>query len=192
MREPFQFVGSALEEVAIKAWPGHEGFRYLPINILVGEGVTLPGTIGHVKSVLDSMLRRGELEKVIWMRGTPTIMIGAIDDPDFEQHLEEGPYVVFDDAAKPEYKNDPRVYFVPSHPVLQTAMPELMKGLGVSWPGQAVMKWEQFERRGMHNLKYGTAQRKALTIGKPLVTAALLVGGLAALTRLMTRVKHEV
>ncbi len=192
MREPIQFVGTPLEEVAIKAWAGHEGFRYLPINILVGEGVTLPGTIGHVKSVLDSMLRRGELEKVIWMRGTPTIMIGAIDDPDFEQHLEEGPYVVFDDAAKPEYKNDARVYFVPSHPVLQTAMPELMKGLGVSWPGQAVMKWEQFERRGMHNLKYGTAQRKALTIGKPLVTAALLVGGLAALTRLMTRVKHEV
>ena len=75
MRQPIQFIGSALEEVAIKAWPGHEGFRYLPINILVGEGVTLPGTIGHVKSVLDSMLRRGELEKVIWMRGTPTIMI---------------------------------------------------------------------------------------------------------------------
>jgi hypothetical protein len=97
------------------------------------------------------MLRRGELEKVIWMRGTPTIMIGAVDDPNFEQHLEEGPYVVFDNAAKPEYKNDPRVYFVPSHPVLQTAMPELMKGLGVSWPGQAVMKWEQFERRGMRD-----------------------------------------
>lgn len=86
----------------------------------------------------------------------------------------------------PIMENDPRVYFVPSHPVLQTAMPELMKGLGVSWPGQAVMKWEQFERRGMHNLKYGTAQRKALTIGKPLVTAALVVGGLAALTRLIS------
>jgi hypothetical protein len=35
------------------------------------------------------------------MRGTPTIMIGAVDDPNFEQHLEEGPYVVFDNAAKP-------------------------------------------------------------------------------------------
>jgi uncharacterized protein (DUF362 family) len=191
VREPIHFVGTPLEEVAIKAWPGHEDFRYLPINMLVGEGVTLPGTIGHVKSVLDSMLRRGELERVIWMRGTPTIMIGAIDDPNFEQHLEEGPYVVFDDAAKPQYKNDSRVYFVPGHPVLQTAMPELMKGLGVSWPGQALMKWEQFERRGMHNLTYGTAQRKALTIGRPLVTAALVVGGLAALTGLMARLSRR-
>jgi uncharacterized protein (DUF362 family) len=191
VREPIQFVGTALEEVTIKAWPGHDGFGYLPINLLVGRGVTLPGTIGHVKSVLDSMLRRGELEKVIWLRGTPTIMIGEIDDPNFEQHLEEGPYVVFDEAAKPEYRNDPRVYFVPGHPVLQTAMPELMKGLGVSWPGQAVMKWEQFERRGMHNVKYGTVPRKALTIGKPLVTGALIIGGLAGLRWAITKVLHR-
>ena len=191
VREPIQFVGTALEDVAIKAWAGHSDFRYLPINVLIGERVTLPGTIGHVKSVLDSMLRRSELEKVIWLRGTPTIMIGETDDPNFEEHLEEGPYVVFDDAAKPKYKNDPRVHFVPGHPVLQTAMPELMNGLGVSWPGRAVMEWEQFERRGMHNLKYGTTQRKVLTIGKPLVTAALVVGGLAALTRVVTRVIHR-
>ena len=70
-------------------------------------------------------------------------------------------------------------------------MPEWINGLGVSWPGRAVMEWEQFERRGMHNLKYGTTQRKVLTIGKPLVTAALVVGGLAALTRVVTRVLHR-
>lgn len=192
VREPIHFVGTPLEEVAIRAWPGHEGFEYLPINLLVGEGVTLPGTIGHVKSVLDSMLRRGELEKVIWMRGTPTIMIGEIDDPNFEQHLEEGPYVVFDEAAKPKYKNDPRVYFVPGHPVLQTAMPELMKGLGVAWPGQAVMKWEQFERKGMHELEYGTASRKALAIGKPLLLTTILVAGGVGLTKLLRRLVSDV
>lgn len=187
VREPIQFAGTPLEQVAIKAWPGHEGFSYLPLNMLVGTGATVAGTVGHVKSVLDSMLRRGELQKVIWLKGTPTIMIGEIDDPNFEEHLKEGPYVVFDDAAKPQYKNDPRIYFVPGHPVLQTAMPELMKGLGVEWPGRAVMKWEQFERKGMHELEYGTASRKALTIGKPLLLTTVLVAGGVGLTKLIKR-----
>jgi uncharacterized protein (DUF362 family) len=181
VREPVEFVGVALEDVRIRAWPGHTDFNYLPINFLVGEGVTLPGTIGHVKSVLDSMLRRGELKQVIWLKGTPTIMIGDIEDPHFEEHLKEGPYIVFDDAAKPKYKSDPRVYFIPGHPVLQTAMPELMKGLGVNLPGQAMMKWEQFERWGKHNLTYGTTERRALTLAKPLVAAGLAVAAIAGL-----------
>jgi hypothetical protein len=71
--------------------------------------------------------------------------------------------------------------------VLQTAMPELMKGLGVSWPGQAIMKWEQFERRGMHELKYGTTSRKAWAIGKPLVTASVLIAGAVGLTKILMR-----
>src|SRR5437764_693683 len=108
-REPIDYVGGDLRQVAVRAWAGHESFDYLPLNFLVGKGVTLAGTIGHVKSVLDSMLRRGELEKVIWLKGTPTIMIGETDDPNFEQHLTEGPYLVFDDAAKAKYKLDPRV-----------------------------------------------------------------------------------
>ena len=56
-------------------------------------------------------------------------MAGEIDDPHFEQHLAEGPYIVVDDAALPRYKNDPRVSFLPGHPVLRTAMPRLIKGL---------------------------------------------------------------
>src|SRR5215216_5504461 len=116
VREPIEFMGIPLEEVSFTAWPGHEGFDYLPINFLVGTDVTLAGTIGHVKSVVDSMLRRGELNQVIWLKGTPTIMIGEVDDPHFEEHLKEGPYVVFDNSAKPQYKNDPRVHFVPGHP----------------------------------------------------------------------------
>jgi hypothetical protein len=175
VRQPIAYRGVPLEQVMVPGWRGHEGFDYLPVNFLVGKGVTLAGTVGHVKSALDSMLRRGELNQVIWLRGTPTIMIGAVDDPRFEEHLHEGPYVVFDDAAKPCYKHDPRVHFAPGHPVLRAAMPELMKGLGVSLPGQGVMKWQQIERWGMHTLEYGSAGRKAASVAGPLA-----VGGLAA------------
>src|SRR5215213_3812246 len=178
VREPIEFLGARLEEVAFEAWPGHEGFDYLPINFIVGSDVTLAGTTGHVKSVLDSMLRRGELNQVIWLRGTPTVMIGDADDPQFEEHLREGPYVVFDDSAKPQYKNDPRVHFVPGHPVLRTAMPELMRGLGVQLPGQAVQRWQQFERRGMHELQYGSRFRQLRAVGRPFVIAGLIAAGL--------------
>jgi uncharacterized protein (DUF362 family) len=176
VREPIDYIGEDIDSVAIQAWPGHQGFDYLPLNFLVGTGVTLEGTIGHVKSVLDSMLRRDELRQVLWLKGTPTIMVGKCEDPYFEQHLREGPYIVFDDAADPKYKNDPRVYFVPGHPVLQTAMPELFKGLGVKIPGNLAMSWQQFERRVQHTLDYGTLWRKAMTLAHPLAYAGLALG----------------
>ncbi len=181
-RTNIEYVGKQIEEVAINAWSGHEGFDYLPINFLVGTGVSLAGTIGHVKSVIDSMLRRSDLNNLIWLKGTPTIMIGDTDDPNFEQHLEEGPYIVFDDSARAEYKNDSRVHFVPGHPVLRTAMPELMKGFGADADigGQAIMKFEQFKRWGQHNVEYGTPARKAITIAKPLAAVGLLAAGIAA------------
>jgi hypothetical protein len=127
------------------------------------------------------------LNQVIWLKGTPTIMIGEVDDPHFEEHLREGPYVVFDDAAKEVYKNDPRVYFVPGHPVLRTAMPELMKGLGVEWVGQGMMKWQQFERWGRHNVEYGSLPRQVLTVAKPVAALGLAVAGGAMVTALVRR-----
>ena len=187
-RTEIDYVGVPLDDVAFAAWNPHDGFDYLPINFLVGEGVTLAGTVGHVKSAIDSMLRRGELNDVIWLKGTPTIMIGETDDPNFEEHLREGPYVVFDDSAKPKYKDDPRVYFIPGHPVLQTAMPELMKGLGVDFLGRAAMRWQQFERRGMHNLEYGTVKRKAISVAAPLAVAGLAIAGIFGLNRLRKRI----
>ena len=187
VREPIEYLGTPLEQVAFPAWPGHEGYDYLPVNFLVGSGVTLEGTVGHVKSVLDSMLRRGELAQVIWLKGTPTIMVGEVDDPNFEEHLKEGPYVVFDDAALPRYKNDPRVHFVPGRPVLRTAMPELMKGLGVEHAGKGMMEWQQFQRWGMHNLQFGTPGRKALTLAQPLIAAGLAVAGVAVGVALLKR-----
>jgi uncharacterized protein (DUF362 family) len=180
-------VGVDFKSVAIDAWEPHEGYDYLPVNFLVGKDVTLAGTIGHVKSAVDSMYRRGELNDVIWLRGTPTIMIGNVDDPHFEEHLEEGPYVVFDDAAREEYKNDPRVHFVPGHPVLQIALPELMKGLGVEFLGRSAMRWQQFERRGMHALEYGTPQRKAIEVAKPLAIAGLAIAGVVGLGSMLRR-----
>lgn len=173
VRGPIEYVGVPIEQVAIKAWPGHSDFSYLPLNFLVGKGVTLEGTIGHVKSALDSMLRRGELAEVIWLKGTPTIMIGEIEDPNFEDHLKEGPYLVFDDAALPKYKNDKRVTFIPGHPVLSNAMPGLMRGMGVKVPAKIIMKLQQFQRRNMHRLKYGDVKRKIATIGKPVAIAGL-------------------
>jgi hypothetical protein len=133
------------------------------------------------------MLRRGELNKVLWLKGTPTIMIGEVDDPNFEEHLREGPYIVFDDSAKPQYKLDPRVYFVPGHPVLRTAMPELLKGLGVELPGSAMMKWQQFERWGIHNVEYGSAARKVRTVAIPVVAAGLAVASVAAMWAVFKR-----
>jgi hypothetical protein len=176
VKEPIDYLGDPLEQVSFKAWHNHADFNYFPINFLVGKGVTMEGTIGHVKSALDSMVRRGELNEVIWLNGTPTIMIGEIDDPHFEEHLQQGPYLVFDDAAKPQYKNDPRVYFVPGHPVLRTAMPSLMVGLGARIPGNAIMQWQQLRYWGMSNLKYGTPKRKALTILETAAGAAALAG----------------
>jgi uncharacterized protein (DUF362 family) len=186
-RTDIEYVGVPLDNIRFNAWPPHDGFEYLPINFLVGNGVTLAGTIGHVKSAIDSMLRRSELNQVIWLKGTPTIMIGEIEDAHFEEHLHDGPYVVFDDAAIEKYKNDPRVYFVGGHPVLQTALPELMKGLGVSFAGNTAMRWQQFERWGMENVRYGTPARKALTIAKPLAAAGLAMAGIFGAAILLPR-----
>lgn len=43
-RTNIEYVGRQIEEVKIQAWAGHDGFDYLPINFLVGEGVSLGGT----------------------------------------------------------------------------------------------------------------------------------------------------
>jgi uncharacterized protein (DUF362 family) len=180
-RTNIEYVGRRIEEVKIRAWAGHEGFDYLPINFLVGKGVSLAGTIGHVKSAIDSMLRRNDLNNLIWLKGTPTIMIGDCEDPNFEQHLKEGPYIVFDDSARDEYKNDPRVTFVPGHPVLRDALSGLINGFGVesTVAGNAIMKYEQIQRRAMHGVSYGTPARKVLAVTKPLIAAAFVLSGIA-------------
>ncbi|MEJ7862005.1 MAG: DUF362 domain-containing protein [Pyrinomonadaceae bacterium] len=189
-RTNIEYVGRQIDEVKIPAWGGHIGFDYLPINFLVGTGVSLAGTIGHVKSAIDSMLRRNDLNNLIWLKGTPTIMIGNVEDAQFEEHLKEGPYLVFDDAARPEYKNDSRVHFIKGHPVLRDAMTGLLKGLGAdaNVGGQAIMAYERLQRWGQHNLEYGTRARQVLTVAKPLVAAGIAVAGVYALGKLIEKV----
>ncbi|MGH9655687.1 MAG: DUF362 domain-containing protein [Bryobacteraceae bacterium] len=130
-REPMVMLGMPLERISFRGWPAHRGFEHLPVNVIAGRGVSEFGTLRHVKSALEVLLRRGELQQVLHTAGTPTIMIGEADDPDFERHLQEGPYVVFDDAARPEYKDDPRIFFVSGHPVLRGATRELMRILNL-------------------------------------------------------------
>ncbi len=119
------FLGSTPERVAFRAWPAHDGVGYLPVNVLIGKGVTKSGTVGHVKSALEELLRNGLLKPALPDGKTLTLMLGDADDPDFEHHLANGPYVVCDDAAQSKYKEDPRTHFIPGHPVLSTVQDDL-------------------------------------------------------------------
>lgn len=158
-REPLVWLGTPLERVAFRAWPGHKGHNYLPVNFFVQEDLPLSGSYGHIKSALDLLLRRGILEDVIRTRGTPTVMVGDVKDPEFERHVRQGPYVVFDDAAKLQYKNHPAVHFVPGHPVLNTAVPELLKGLGV--------KLAHGDRTGWRTLEKATRRQRTGVLLSP-------------------------
>jgi uncharacterized protein (DUF362 family) len=158
VRQPIDYVGTPLAQVAFEAWPAHERFDNLPVRVLVGRGVRLEGSVGHVKTVLDLLLRRGELARVLREQGTPTVLIGNVEDPRFEEHLEQGPYIVVDDAAPEKYRTDARVTFVPGHPVLREAMPSLFRAFGLERP----------------------EPRRPSGGARPFAVAGLVVAGLAA------------
>ena len=175
VRDPgrIDIFGTPVEEVKFKAWIGHQGeFDYMTCNFIVGEDVSMEGTIGHVKAVLDAWVRQGVMNKIMWLKGTPTFLIGRAEDPRFEEHLKEGPYIVIDDAALERYKTDPRVHFVPGHPVTRKALPGVLDGMGMKNAGNAMMKLQQFQGWGMHNLEYGDTLQKAKTLAVPLAAAA--------------------
>ncbi len=50
-----------------------------------------------------------------------------------------------------------------------------------------MMKWKHFQHWGMHNLAYGSPQRKALTIAKLLALGSLALVGAAAATALVRK-----
>ena len=128
--------------VAIRREPVDLTFAYLaPVRVIVGDGVSLPGTIGHFKSVADVWHEDHVWDLIrAYRRGTPTIMIGRADDPDFERHLDEGPYVTIDDAVDDRYKRDPRVRHIAGHPVCDRMYRELIGALGVALPGTAALE----------------------------------------------------
>lgn len=132
--------GARVEDVAIRARPANLGFDHLPVRVLVGEGVTMAGSAGHFKSIAESFLKYGLWDAVEAAYGKPTFMIGAVEDPGFERHVEDGPYFVIDDAALPRYKEDPRVTFVPGHPATHNIFPHVFRRLHVEHAGPAALK----------------------------------------------------
>ena len=183
VRQPIEYAGTPLDKVAFLAAPAGEGPK---VNLLIGRGVSAEGTVGHVRSALSSLHRRGQIAQA---HGVPTIMIGETDDLHFEQHLRQGPYIVFDDAAKPEYRNHPRVYFVPGHPVLGAALPELVKGLGIPVDGKMMLSWRKAERRAIRSARPIANCRKMVTVAKPLAVAGATAALLIALARRLTHLK---
>ncbi len=136
-------LGEPLEAVRtpVRQHPIDLTFSYLaPVRVIVGGGVSLPGTIGHFKSVADVWHKDGIWTLIrLYRRGTPTIMIGRAEDPDFDQHLAEGPYVTIDDVVDEPYKLHPKVQHIPSHPVCDNMYKELIRALGVKLPGMVAM-----------------------------------------------------
>ncbi|HRX84750.1 MAG TPA: DUF362 domain-containing protein [Phycisphaerae bacterium] len=131
-RDPEQITleGAKFEDAARKVQPADPSVERFPCRVLVGKGVNIEGTVGHWKTIADGWLKVG-LWKLFTLKGKPTFMFGAIEDPDFEAHLDEGPYVVLDDTALDKYKYDPRVTFVPGYPVPQSYMQhEMVHGMG--------------------------------------------------------------
>ena len=132
-----------------------ESFGYLgPVRVLVGEGVSWPGTIGHFKSVADLWHKDGRWELIARIKGKPTIMIGRAEDPEFEQHLAEGPYITIDDAADDRYKLHPRVKHVAGHPVCDEMLPRLIEALGLKLPAMTLMNLQKFWTNLQSERKY--------------------------------------
>ncbi|HEV2124142.1 MAG TPA: family 1 glycosylhydrolase, partial [Chloroflexota bacterium] len=125
-----------------------------PIRVIAGEGVTLGGTLGHFKGFADFWQKLHSWDAVVKLRGTPTFMIGRAEDPSFDQHLQEGPYIVLDDVALDKYKKDPRVTFIPGSPIGNEMMPVIMQALEVKTAGQETQKmikrWNALRARWLY------------------------------------------
>jgi uncharacterized protein (DUF362 family)/beta-glucosidase/6-phospho-beta-glucosidase/beta-galactosidase len=139
-RARIDVIGVPVESAKVRLTPTVvEGWdKAYPIRIIVGEGVTLQGTMGHFKGFADLWQADHLWDVVVRLKGKPTFMMGRAEDPAFEEHLKEGRYFVMDDAALDKYKHDPRVVFIPGSPIGNEMMPVIMKELGVGLPAKAV------------------------------------------------------
>jgi uncharacterized protein (DUF362 family) len=149
-------LGVPLETARVRLVPSqNEGWteRY-PIRIIAGEGVTMEGTLGHFRGFADFWQDLHSWDAVVKLKGRPTFMIGRAEDPEFEAHVKEGPYVVLDDAALEKYKRDARVVFIPGSPIGNEMMPAILHGLGVELPGKSVQKmleaWSALQARWLY------------------------------------------
>ena len=131
-------LGVPVAEGLVRLDPGQTGpgwERRYPVRVLVGEGVTMAGTLGHFKGFADLWQELRAWDAVVALKGRPTFMIGRAEDPAFEAHLRQGRYFVLDDVALDTYKRDPRATFIPGSPIGNEMMPAIMEALGVSLPG---------------------------------------------------------
>jgi uncharacterized protein (DUF362 family) len=152
-----QIVGVSLEEARTPVRPAilDESFSYLgPVRVILGEDVSWPGTIGHFKSVADLWHKGRNWEMIARVRGQPTIMIGRANDPDFDQHLAQGPYLTIDDAVDDRYKLHPRVRHIAGHPVCDEMMFRLIEALGVKLPAMTLMNLQKFWANLQSERKY--------------------------------------
>lgn len=155
-------LGATLAESRIEVRRPRQGWDYFPFNVIVGKGVTYAGTLGHWKSIADAFLQDGTWVQVLATAGIPTFLIGDAEDPEFERHVAQGPYFVIDDAAPPRYRLDPRVTFLPGHPVLHDMLPGILKGLGLRVPGNATKKGQEWLRAIEGRLLYVPWRKTAL------------------------------
>ena len=181
-------IGTPLEEARIEVRRPRQGWDYFPFNVFVGRGVTYAGTLGHWKSIADAFLKDGTWVSVIAARGVPTFLIGDTDDPEFERHVAQGPYFVIDDAAPSRYRLDPRVHFLPGHPVLHTMLPGMLSGLGLSAPASLVRRVQELIRAGEGRLLYVPPQ----TVAKEVAVIVLTALGIGSLGWLGLRLLQKV
>jgi uncharacterized protein (DUF362 family) len=181
--EEIAILGASLDEARIEVRRPRQGWDYFPFNVLVGDEVTYAGTLGHWKSIADAFLKDGTWVSVIAARGIPTFLIGNAEDPEFERHVAQGPYIVIDDAAPARYRLDPRVHFIPGHPVLHNMLPEMLKGLGLTVPGNLIKRGQELMRAGEARLMYVPASQTA----KELATLVLAGVGISMLGWLSLR-----
>lgn len=173
--------GEKIREASVKVQKADPGVHRYPCRVIVGEGVTIEGTLGHWKTIADAWLEFG-VWHLLCSKGTPTFLFGAAEDPDFERHLSEGPYVVLDDSALPKYKQDPRVVYVPGSPVPQSYIQqEMVEGMGfgkIYETGLKVYGEATGFATSLSGAAGGQAQRKAIAKA---ATVSIAVAGLGLL-----------
>lgn len=132
-------VGVPLDRALRPGRPPVMGVDMFDAHVIVGTGVSRAGTLGHFKSMGDIFQAMGTWDVVRRLHGRPTILIGNAEDPLFRDHLEEGPYVVIDDAAPDRYRHHPEVFFIPGHPVLHNLETLLPVGLRIPRLGHVAL-----------------------------------------------------
>ncbi len=175
-------VGAAFQDASVSVRAAATDVHRYPCNVIVGEGATIEGTLGHWKTIADAWLEKG-LWHLFTAKGKPTFLFGAAEDPDFELHLQQGPYVVLGDTALDRYKYDPRVVYVPGWPVPQSYIQhEMVERMGFGALYQPGLKLFQTGSSFVGRLRgvSGTRERNK-AIAQTAGLAAVAVGAAFAL-----------